>query len=275
MEDADSRRVASFERALWLRLRDRMRLFETTTTDFTDDQVAHVRQRGQIYLDVSRKLTLDDFARDLRKLIPASECLSCAVRRACAGGYSMLQHDVFEPEDAAVRSLLGGLSGAILDVGAGEAPYADALAPALRRGDGRYFVLEPDAAALRVLQSRLPEAEVLSSLDELPGPLNHALLLRSYNHLDRPGELIERVVQALLPGGTLLIVDNEAFGVVRDSRTARAAEHGPGKLEHTQNATADEVREVLAGFPLTLVAHRDVTAERSNQWWLHYRKAAP
>src|SRR5580704_16491263 len=46
-----------------------MRAFRTETTDFADAELLAVKEAlGQVYVDVSKKLAPDDFARDLRKL---------------------------------------------------------------------------------------------------------------------------------------------------------------------------------------------------------------
>lgn len=273
VSDEPARQVARPELALWLRLRDRMRLFETDTADFEPREVERVRRvSGQLYLDVSRKVAHDDFARDLRKVTDAKECLECAVRGDCAGRVVPLGDDVFTRDDARVLELLANLTGTVLDVGAGEAPYYAELAPRASRGELRYLALEPDAERARLLLRRIPSAVRLDSLQELTEVLDHALLLRSYNHLTDAGALLEQVVARLRPGGTLLLVDNETYGVIRSAAAARAAERGPARFEHAHNAGAAEVAAQLARFPLSLLDRRDVSPHTSNQWLLHYRR---
>ena len=53
-------------RTLFLRLKDRMRLFRTESRDFADVELQSIKEDlGQVYLDVSTKLAPDDFAKDL------------------------------------------------------------------------------------------------------------------------------------------------------------------------------------------------------------------
>ena len=57
-------------------------------------------------------------------------------------------------DDAEVRALLRSLRGDLLDLGCGDATYADVLA----RADLRYLGLDPDPAALARIAARLPDA---------------------------------------------------------------------------------------------------------------------
>jgi MoaA/NifB/PqqE/SkfB family radical SAM enzyme len=271
--------VTSYDRgrSLFLRLKDRMRLYETRTRDFADVELLATKEElGQLYVDISGKLAPDDFPRDLRKLRLLDECARCEERPRCTGCWAPLPHDVFTRDDARVHELLRGLSGDVLDVGAGEGTYLDTLAPRVRAGEARYTALEPDAARVHLLQRRHPWARfvVAAAEDaELPeGSIDHALLLRSYNHLASPGSVLTRLAGALRPGGTLLVVDNVAFGLVRGREQAARAERGPGALEHHRNASAAEAHRAADGLPLRLVERRDVGPGTSNQWLLRYER---
>ncbi|MCU0655919.1 MAG: radical SAM protein [Polyangiaceae bacterium] len=265
-------------RTLFLRLRDRMRLFETRTRDFADVELqATKEQHGQLYVDVSSKLAPDDFPRDLRKLRILDECVRCEERPRCTGCWAPLPHDVFTPDDARVHELLRSLDGDVLDVGAGEGSYLATLAPRVQQGAARYTALEPDEARARLLQQRHPWARfVVAPAEEAslsPASLDHVLLLRSYNHLAAPRLALPRLVDALRPGGTLLLVDNVAFGLVRGREHAGRAERGPGQLEHHRNDGAEEAHRATLGLPLRLVERRDVGPTTSNQWLLRYERA--
>ncbi len=268
-----------------MRLRDRMRLVRTATRDFTDDELVATKDRlGQVYADVSTKLAPDDFARDLRKLASSAECAPCPVRDECPGCWEAVPGDVFGRDDARVRSILGGLSGRILDVGGGEATYLAPCRGARPAGVLEYVCVDPDEARLAVLASRHaghPAARfVACRAEELPadlGSFDHVLFLRSYNHLLDPALALARALSRLRPGGSLLLVDNVAFGLVRSSAHAARAEAAPAnQLEHYRNDGPAEAHAAVQAAPpmgrtLQLVERRDVGPDTSNQWLLYYR----
>jgi SAM-dependent methyltransferase len=258
-----------------------MRLVRTTTSDFSEDEIAATRDRlGQIYADVSTKLAPDDFARDLRKLRPSAECAACPSRSGCPGCWEAAGGDVFGRDDARVIAILAGLSGRVLDVGCGDAGYLRALAERAAAGVVEYVCVDPDEARLALLASRFPFARFVAGRAEgLPadlGDFDHVLFLRSYNHLADPARALAAAVARLRPGGSLVLVDNVAFGLVRGAAHAARAEAAPGnQLEHYRNDGAAEadaiVRAASLSRPLRLVERRDVGPETSNQWLLHYR----
>lgn len=262
-------------RAAFLRLADRMRLFTTLTGDFDEQELSRIkRELGQLYADVSSKLAPDDFARDLVKLELAAECSHCEQRDACAGCYLPNRRDVFGRDDARVRELLASLSGSVLDVGCGEGPYLSELEAAARAGRISYLGLEPDAERLAVLQSRHAWAELrVGTLDALEDDrrFDHVLMLRSYNHLPDPRQSLARAVELLVPGGTLLLVDNVAFGLARARGHAVRAEGSAAAFEHFRNDSATEAHALCAVHGLELLERRDVGPATSNQWLLHYR----
>ncbi|MBL9021581.1 MAG: radical SAM protein [Myxococcales bacterium] len=273
--------VSPFDRGrtLLLKLRDRLRLYRTETRDFTDAELASTKlEREQIYVDVSRKLFSDDFARDLRKLTRSPACASCPDDARCTGAYEPIRADLFSRDDARVREILAGLRGRILDVGCGEGRYLDALAPAMDRGEVTYLGLDPEEERLALLAARHPRASFLAAhADELPAegePFDHALFLRSFNHLPDARRAISAVLERLAPGGTLLLVDNVAFGLVREAAVAKRAEAAPAGFEHHRNDGAAEALARLDGLPLTLVERRDVARDTSNQWLLRFERRA-
>lgn len=264
-------------RSLFLRLRDRMRLFETRTRDFADVELLATKEDlGQLYVDISNKLAPDDFPKDLRKLRLLDECRACEERPRCTGCWAPLPHDVFTRDDERVHAILRELSGDVVDVGAGEGNYLATIAPRAQSGALRYAAIEPDAARVALLSRRFPWATFsVASAEEAPlppGSIDHALLLRSYNHLTDPAAALARLTAALRPGGTLLLVDNVAFGLVRSQTHAARAEQGPGAFEHHRNASADDAHRVASALPLRLIERRDVGPATSNQWLLRYER---
>ncbi|AKT41800.1 uncharacterized protein CMC5_060110 [Chondromyces crocatus] len=267
-------------RTLFLRLKDRMRLFRTGTRDFADTELLAVKEDlGQLYVDVSSKLAPDDFARDLRKLRVSAECEACPRRPECTGCWEAVREDVFTRDDALVLERLRALRGRVLDLGCGEGPYLDVLAAQAREGAIEYVGVDPDEGRLAVLASRFPFGRfVAAPAEALPddlGEFDHVLVLRSWNHLIDPGGVLDRVLERLRPGGTLMVVDNVAFGLVRSRVHAARAEAAPvNRFEHYRNDGADEAARRLAGRPLTLLSRRAVGPETSNQWMLCYQRIA-
>ena len=272
-------------RTLFLRLKDRMRLFRTETRDFSDEELLATKEdAGQLYLDVSSKLAPDDFAKDLRKLGLAAECRACERRPQCTGCWEPAREDVFTRDDAEVRAIVAGLHGRVLDLGGGEAGYLAALAGRVDAGSIDYVCVDPDEAGLAVLASRYPFARFVAGRAEDVGPdlgeFDHVLVLRSYNHFADPRAVLARALARLRPGGTLTIADNVAFGLVRSAAHAARAEGAPGnRFEHHRNdgaAEAARVVEELLSTPrddarsLRLLLRRDIGPQTSNQWLLRY-----
>lgn len=264
-------------RSLFLRLRDRMRLFEAHTRDFSDEEMLETKEvHGQLYLDISSKLAPDDFPKDLRKLRLLEECVHCEARPHCTGCWTPVRHDVFLADDERVHEILRELEGTVLDIGAGEGNYLATLAPKVEASTIRYTAVEPDAMRVNLLRRRYPWAQFLVAAAEDvsfdPCSIDSILLLRSYNHLNAPRVALPRLVEALRPGGSLLIVDNVAFGLVRSRAHAASAERGPGELEHRRNASAEGAHHVVSPLSLKLIERRDVGPNTSNQWLLRYEK---
>lgn len=264
-------------RAVFLRRGARVGRLSTDSRDFTDAELAEVvHGRGQLYLDASGKPALDDFARDLVKLQRSPVCDGCPQREACAGMFEPVAGDVFTPDDARVREVLSGLAGDVVDVGCGEGPYGDILAARALAGALRYVGLDPDAGRIAGLRARWPWADLRVASAEDPTDLraDHALVLRSWNHLRNPVRATETFAQMLRPGGTLTVVDNVAFGLVRGRREALAAERGPAVFEHFRNDGAAEAHALIARAApsLALVERRDVSPATSNQWLLRYAR---
>lgn len=266
-----------FARDLFLRRGDLVGAYATRTGDFSGAEIADVKHRiGQLYLDISQKPAPDDFARDLVKLRRSSVCTGCTAYTRCAGLFDPSPDDAFTRDDTLVREIVSGLSGDVLDVGCGDGPYDDLLAANVERGRLRYTGIDPDADRIAALRVRRPWGDFLcTSAEELDHArqFDHVLVLRSWNHLRNPLRALAIFAGSIRPGGTILLVDNVAFGLVRARRHAAAAEQGPSGFEHFRNddaaAAAALVGARIAGAKCLL--HRDVGPTTSNQWVLWYR----
>jgi MoaA/NifB/PqqE/SkfB family radical SAM enzyme/SAM-dependent methyltransferase len=266
-------------RDLFVRKGDAIARFRTETRDFTDAEIAHTKLvLGQVYVDVSQKPAPDDFARDLRPLRRSAICAACPADARCAGLYEAAREDVFTRDDAEVRARLAALGGDVLDLGCGEAPYADVIAPRVASGAIRYLGVDPSAAALAALRARMPGAtlregtaeSIAGSLDA--GSLDAALVLRSWNHLSAPVAVVASLARALRPGGRLIVVDNVAFGLARTRAQAERAERGPAGFEHYRNDGAEQAARAIDGHGLACTTRVDVGPSTSNQWLLVYEK---
>lgn len=266
-------------RDLVVRHRGRVALYRAHTRDFSDAELRAIKlARGQVYLDASpQKPAPDDFARDLVPLDRAPVCRGCPHEGACTGLWEPALEDRFTRDDAEVRGVLAGLRGTVLDLGCGHAPYLDVLAPLAHAGTIRYLGIDPDADAIAALRRRAPWASLhVGTTDALPpahvtGPIDHLLVLRSWNHLPDPVATLTALAPRLRPGGTLVVVDNTAFGLARGRAHARRAEASSARFEHHHDDDLEAAARRVAAVP-GLVARprlaRPVAPGRSNQWLL-------
>ncbi len=262
-------------RHVFVRKGDKLARYRAASRDFTDLEIeATKHDLGQIYVDISSKDAPDDFSRDLRKLRRSTSCEGCVASATCAGAFELVREDVFSRDDAEVRALLATLEGDVLDLGCGEAPYADVLAPSIAAGIVRYVGVDPDARRIESLRGIFPsatlrvgEAEQLAALVG-DGRFDHVLLLRSWNHLREPDAVLDAIVSRLRPGGSVIVVDNVAFGLVRAKDQARRAEASPAGLEHFRNDDTSRAHARLVARGLSVSLRRDIGPNTSNQWVL-------
>lgn len=269
-------------RHLFVRHGERIGRYRADTRDFSDGEIKEIKHElGQVYVDVSRKDAPDDFRADLVKLERSPMCADCPEHDHCTGMFEPNMNDVFGRDDQEVVRRLEAMSGKVLDLGCGEAPYATALDTIIRSGQVDYTGVDPDAKRLAQLQERWPNAathcaraeEYLESIDALDA-VDHVLVLRSWNHLADPESVVEALVRRMAPGAQLLVVDNVAFGLARTAGQTQRGEGSSAELEHYRNDGAAQAAAVLDAAGLELVDRVDVTPERSNQWLLCYRKPA-
>lgn len=308
-------------RHVFVRQGERLVRFRTASRDFADTEIEAVKHElGQLYLDVSSgKSAPDDFARDLRAMRRAAPCGPCEARDRCAGVYEPAAENVFVRDDARVTEALARLEGAVLDIGCGEAgPYRAVLEARARAGAIAYTGIDPDAQRVAELARRWPWARVLvgraeelaaaggagagEAGAEASGRFDHALVLRSWNHLRDPARVVAAIARLVRPGGTLTVVDNVAFGLLRTRAQAERAERSSARFEHYRNDGAGDAARVIeacgrrgagavadvgdagdagdagtAGGPggggaWERVERWDVAPGTSNQWGLRYRR---
>lgn len=254
---------------------ERVARYRTESRDFTDLEIEATKALGQVYVDASAKDAPDDFARDLVALRRSEVCVDCTHREPCAGLFERVAEDVFSRDDARVRAIVAELRGDVLDVGCGDGRYDDLFAPLGERGDVRYVGVEPSAARVEALRARWPWARLrvgdAESIDDVAS-FDHALVLRSWNHLRDPARAVAALARALRPGATLTVVDNVAFGLVREREHATRAERGPASFEHYRNDDAARAHAVVSAHGFSLLERRDVAPGTSDQWLLRYAR---
>lgn len=268
-------------RILFLRDGERVERYRTESRDFTDVEIAHTKLAlGQVYDDASNatKDAPDDFARDLVPLRRSATCDPCDARERCGGLWERAPElDAFARGDALVEQIVSELRGDVLDVGCGEGRYEDVIAAHAKDGSVRWTGLEPERARADAMRARSPWAAVRVGDAESLGDVarfDHVVVLRSWNHLRDPDRAVRAIVRALRPGGTLLVVDGVAFGLLRRSQPKQRG-RGPAAQtwDHYRNDDAARADALLSAHPLELIRRRDVAAGTSSEWLLHYRRA--
>lgn len=247
----------------------------TDTRDFGRGEVLEITHGlGQVYVDRAGAALLDDFGAQLQGTEPMPWCKGCPVASDCGGAFRPVEGDRFATAEQEVRQILEGISGVVLDVGCGVGRYPGLFEGLLAGGAvTRYMALDPaPGEGVMKLATEFDAVEILEqgaeTLDLEHRSVNHALVLRSHNHLDDPWEAYYRIITAIRPGGRLLVVDNTAFALVREGPEVQAAVADLDDLEpeHLRNHTGAEAEAFLQRFPLRLLKASDVGPGTANQW---------
>ncbi len=238
-----------------------------------------IDRRGQVYLDVSSKPRLDDFAADLRALVrthpPHPESTG-----VCPGGWAVRDEPPFAAEEAALVARLASLRGTVIDIGAGPIRYLRLLAEHMRAGRVRYIAIDPDAVTLHRMRTELAGAAMAVGQGErLPiagGCADALLMLRSWNHLADVGAALAEAARVLRPGGRMIIVDNVAFVLLRSAdqiERAHAISVERTPFEHHRNDDAtDAVAAIGRDGRFEIVDVAAVGPTTSNQWLVEARR---
>lgn len=272
-------------RHLFVRNGPRLARYRSDGRDFNDLEMRETKNAlEQLYVDVSvakdggSKAAPDDFVKDLRKLERSAICDPCPDKARCTGLFEVQPPDdegrsVFEADEAIVRSHVASLRGDVLDVGCGEMPYADSVRHAIA-GGARWTGIDPDAARIASLGEvgavlRVGAAE---GLDEVAA-YDHVVVLRSYAHFVSVPAALSCIHRALREGGSLFVVDDAPFALVRTPAQTRRAQSGPAALEHRRRDIARDAVPKLeaAGFVIDEV--REVGPKTSTLWWIHAHRA--
>ena len=256
-------------------------LCRTRTTDFDDASIRYVvHDLGQLYLDVSGKPSIDDFAADVVQAAVTPECRACGEQQTCVLCYRPLEHQPFLDDQQWVRDWIRGLEGRVLDVGMGKLPYIDELADRLLAGTVEYWGLDPDERAIEAARSRGLPIEVLPGrVEDLPGdgePFDAVLAIRSLNHFDDPDAAMARMTARLRDGGRLLLVESAPLPLVRGpAHSSFSHEVSDGGFQHLRNWDSWTLLSAVRGrLPLAVRYHRPIGRDTCDQWILVIEKAA-
>jgi len=165
------------------------------------------------------------------------------------------------PREAAAL-VVPSLVDAVLDLGAGTGKFTERLVDRARR----VVAVEPSAAMLDVLRSKLPEVEALTgSAESIPLPdasVDAVAVAQAFHWFDREASCAE-IARVLVPGGALGLLWNRADpSCAWDSAAHRVAHPAVAGADATTESAADE----LPGF---------VFVDRTElRWTEHISRAA-
>jgi len=251
-------------------------LCRTHTTCFSPDVVREVvHSCGQLYLDVSDKPAISDFAADVRQLVLAPACRGCPSLPACVGCYVPAPRSFFEEDEAWLRDALSRLEGRVLDVGLGHVPYLDAFADRVRDGAIEYHGADPDseaitAAAATGLPLRLHHLTIEAFAGH-DGAFDHVIAIRSFNHFIDADLALARMADCLRPGGSLLLIESVPLPLLRTRRHAQVCHDTEGGgYQHYRNWDSHRTLAAIAAdrLPFRATCHRPVGRDTCDQWFL-------
>ena len=278
---AGSLTVDEPERKLLLAETGGVREYRTDSGDFNPALIRTIKlELGQIYLDVSGKLFHEDFETDLAKLDPHPVCAACPKFDACPAVYVRRKENVFAAAEEVLKALVAGLRGRVLDVGGGPLRYARIFGDLISGGAIDYFVIEPEPnpSLLSFLKTHDRLGHLYRGRVETyrsgPERFDWVLVMRSHNHFHDLKRVYRNIAAWLKPGGSLIVVDNTVYGLVRskDLWEKIKAEGGPDRFEHFNNHDSRQAVPYVLEAGLELVEHHPVARETANQWWCLFRK---
>ncbi len=256
----------------------RVVLCRTRTADFEDAEIRFVvHDLGQLYLDVSGKPQVDDFARDVRQLVIADECRACPDVPACVACYREAPRSFFADDEAWLRDHLRSLAGRVLDVGIGRGPYLDAVRDRLASGVLVLHGLDPDPAVADALDGvRLLRGTVEAFCPPDSEPYDHVVAIRSLHHVADLDRAVATMTDLVRPGGTLLLVESVALPLVRSRRQAEWSHaRATGGFQHVRNWDSRRMLAFLGDrFPLRPAIHRPISPDTCDQWILVFERRA-
>jgi MoaA/NifB/PqqE/SkfB family radical SAM enzyme len=250
----------------------RARRYRVRGEDFSDQTLElALRQREQVYEDLSSGVVLDDFGAQLRRLTLAAACRRCPRRPLCGGCFRPVRGTGFARARRVLEGWLRRVRGRILDIGCGQIPVRPAFTRALREGTLDYLGLDPhlpeDASDLPGLPRRRLAFEDLRPTGGRP--FDWVLALRSLNHLKAPRDALARIARLLSPGtGKLVLAEDVVFGLVRRAGKVAAVEARQDlPFDHRFNVELEEAEAWGQESGLRILA-RHTPAELGCTLWI-------
>ncbi|MEW6202882.1 MAG: class I SAM-dependent methyltransferase, partial [bacterium] len=255
-------------RSLLAEMDARILLCTTDTGDFTDEEIMTIKyDEGQVYFEPAGKDADIDFKHDLVKLTLWEDCDACAHRDECPGVFQKQAGDIFAESEGIVEAHIHGLSGSVLDVGCGTIRYRDTFLELLREGRIQYTGIEPNPeeditqTGMKILRSGIEEFEG----DTGTGAFDHILVLRSFNHYTDLRRALRNIHRLLAEGGSLLVVDNSVFAVVRPEGYTPVAATADS-MQHYHTYGAEQAAKALKSAGFTVREIHPVQPRGCNQW---------
>jgi len=253
----------------------RCRHHQALTRDFSDAAIAHsVRELGQVYQSRSDQRPEADLKTDLERLALAGACRECPMRSLCGGAWLPSgERRAFYRFNQRLHAILATLNGSVLDVGCGRAPYLEAMAAGLQNGTVSYLGIDPGEGPVRLPEGARFLRSSFADFDWSEAPFDNLLALLSLNHLGSLSESMKKMVSLTAPGGKVLLVDDDVFGVVRESSVLKAIKSGEVlPFEHLTNLRLEEARELAESAGLRPVSWSPADQNDCPAWLLECRR---
>ncbi len=236
--------------------------------DFSDGTVSEtLHQRNQVYVFDDPSPVPTDFEKQLIRFEKSHTCIRCPKRTQCGGVFLRSKENGFKKLSEKFKGILSNLTGRVLDIGCGHAPYIEFLEPNIENGNLHYTGLEPDDIEHVSGKGKL---FVKSSFESFVPPselFDYIISLRSLNHLDHPVHAIYRMRDMLKAGGEIILAEDVVFSLVRPSENLEKARYRHDlPFEHKFNLDLEEVCAIAQNNGFSLKAKYSCTQTKTPIW---------
>ena len=240
------------------------------TRDFSDATISRsVREISQVYRSRSSDRPVEDIGSDMQRLALAAPCRNCPQRPLCGGAWQPAGEGTgFERFNRRLAGLLASLTGSVLDIGCGRAPYLNELT-----GSVEYLGIDPGEGPRHLPEGARFVSSTLEEFDPAGKTFENLLVLRSINHLASPDKTIRKIATLTAAGGRVLFSEDEVFGVVRDRQALEVIRSGSGlPFEHLLNLQMEDVLELCQSVGLRPTSKFSSSENGCPAWLLECRK---